>query len=159
MRISTASSKRKRQPVDGLVDLPDVNVWLALSVPDHPQYHRAREYWYEESGRELAFCRVTALGLLRLSTNPAVMGGQPLTVAQAWQVYDAFRHLPEVALAAEPEGCEQQLGAWATDGNFPPRLWTDAYLAAFARAGGFRLVSFDRDFARFGGLDLLRLEE
>ncbi len=29
--------------------------------------------------------------------------------------------------------------------------------AAFALAGGFRLVTFDRDFSRFSGLDLLHL--
>jgi len=38
------------------------------------------------------------------------------------------------------------------------RQWTDAYLAAFAKAGGLRLVSFDGDFVHFDGLDLLRLE-
>jgi predicted nucleic acid-binding protein len=32
----------------------------------------------------------------------------------------------------------------------PARLWTDAYLAALARASGLRLVTFDRDFERFG---------
>ena len=32
----------------------------------------------------------------------------------------------------------------------PPRLWTDAYLAATAQAGGLRLVTLDRDFERFG---------
>jgi len=31
----------------------------------------------------------------------------------------------------------------------PPRLCTDAYLAALASANGWRLVSFDRDFERF----------
>ena len=31
------------------------------------------------------------------------------------------------------------------------------YLAAFAAAGGLRLVTFDRDFGRFEGLHLLRL--
>jgi hypothetical protein len=47
---------------------------------------------------------------------------------------------------------------WALGANAAPRHWTDAYLAAFAKAGGLRLVSFDGDFTRFGGLDLLRLE-
>ncbi len=35
--------------------------------------------------------------------------------------------------------------------------WTDAYLAAFAAAGGYRLVSFDRDFQKCLGLSLLSL--
>jgi toxin-antitoxin system PIN domain toxin len=144
--------------VDGLTDLPDVNVWLALSVPDHSHHPRARQYWYEESGSELAFCRVTALAFLRLTTQPAVMGGEPLTVREAWEAYVALRKLPEVVLAVEPDGCEDLLAAWAREPEATPRLWTDAYLAAFARAGAYRLVSFDSDFGRFQGLDLLRLE-
>ena len=38
-------------------------------------------------------------------------------------------------------------------GELPPRLCTDAYLAALAIANGWRLVSFDRDFERFEGLE------
>jgi predicted nucleic acid-binding protein len=33
----------------------------------------------------------------------------------------------------------------------------DAYLAAFAIAGGHRLLAFDRDFRQFEGLDLVLL--
>lgn len=144
--------------MDGAIDLPDVNVWLALGVPDHPRHWRARRYWYEESGRELAFCRITALGFLRLTTNPVVMGDEPLTVADAWDAYQDFRRLPEVILAPEPEGCERFLGDWAMGASRSRHHWTDAYLAAFATAAGFRLVTFDRDFRRFPDLGLLRLE-
>ena len=141
-----------------LVDLPDVNVWLAASFADHPHHQRARHYWYEEAGDQLAFCRVTALGFLRLSTNAAAMGGQPLTVPQAWQAYRTFRQLPEVRLVDEPGSCEVWLERWALGNRPASRQWTDAYLAAVARAGEFRLVSFDGDFKHFDGLDLLRLE-
>jgi toxin-antitoxin system PIN domain toxin len=144
--------------VPGSIDLPDVNVWLAFSVADHAHHERARRYWYEESADQLAFCRVTSLGFLRLATNATAMGGQPLTVPQAWQAYRAFRQLPEVVLVGELEGCELWLEHWALGIRPLPRHWTDAYLAAFARAGGLRLVSFDGDFQEFDGLDLLRLE-
>lgn len=140
------------------IDLPDVNVWLAASVADHTHHERARRYWYEEAAGQLAFCRVTALGLLRLSTNAAAMGGQPLSIQEAWEAYGAFRRLPEVLLLEEPEGCEEWLEHWVRENRLTPRKWTDAYLAAFARAGGMRLVSFDGDFTQFNGLDLLRLE-
>lgn len=143
----------------GTIDLPDINVWLAFSVADHAHHQRARRYWYEEAGDQLAFCRVTVLGFLRLSTNATVMGGQPLTVPQAWQAYGAFRRLPEVLLADEPEGCETWLEEWAMGNRPTPRQWTDAYLAAFARAAGLRFVSFDGGFTRFDGLDLLHLKE
>lgn len=143
--------------MEGPVDLLDINVWLAVCLPDHHHHRRARAFWDDESGRELAFCRVTSLGFVRLATHRAVTGDPPLTVEEAWRTYNDFRNLPEVIFAAEPEGCEQQLEAWANGGDFPPRLWTDAYLAAFARTGGFRLVTFDRDFRRFRGLDFLHL--
>ena len=145
--------------MSGPIDLPDINVWLAFSMADHLHHPRARRYWYEEAGDRLAFCRLTALGFLRLSTNASAMGGQPLTVSQAWQAYRAFRRLPEVLLADEPEDCESWLERWALGNRSTPRQWTDAYLAAFAAAGGFRIVSFDGDFTRFDGLDLLHLEE
>ncbi len=37
-------------------------------------------------------------------------------------------------------------------GTFSPNVWNDAYLAAFAMAGGYELVSFDKGFAQFSGL-------
>ncbi len=86
------------------------------------------------------------------------MNGQPLTVRQAWQAYGGFLQLPEVMMAAEPEDCEAWMEQWALEDGSKPRHWTDAYLAAFAKAGGLRLVSFDGDFTRFDGLNLLRLE-
>lgn len=138
-------------------DLLDLNVWLALAVADHPAHAGARRYWYQEAGSRIAFCRLTVLGFLRLSTNPTVMGGNPFTVREAWEAYRAFRRLDEVVLAAEPVSCEAVLESWVL-GTIVPRLWTDAYLAAFARAGGFRLVSFDGDFSRFDGLDFARLQ-
>lgn len=140
------------------VDLPDVNVWVALSASEHPHHARALRYWREESGEGLAFCRVTMLGFLRLTTNATIMGGQPLTAEEAWAAYSAWRRRDDVFFASEPDDCDALLAAWVGREIITPRLWTDAYLAAFARAGGLRLVSFDRDFTRFDGLELLRLE-
>jgi len=42
-------------------------------------------------------------------------------------------------------------------GEIPARLCTEAHLAALAIANGWRLVSFDRDFERFEGLERLVL--
>lgn len=142
----------------GPIDLPDINVWLALAVADHAHHQRARSYWYEEAGDRLAFCRVTSLGFLRLVTNASVMGGKPLSVPQAWEAYGAFRRLPEVLMADEPGDCEAWLERWALGERPTHRHWTDAYLASFASASSLRLVTFDGDFTRFGGLNLLRLE-
>lgn len=140
------------------LDLPDINVWMAISFEQHPLHDRARRYWTVEAGERQVFCRVTALGFLRLCTNTFVMGGQPLAPAQAWDFYRSLRRLPEVSFADEPANCETIMQAWVTGSSFLPRLWTDAYLAAFAQASSLRLVSFDRDFSRFLRLDWHLLE-
>ena len=38
-----------------------------------------------------------------------------------------------------------------------PKVWTDAYLAAFAIAGKFRLVTLDGDFETYEKSDRLKL--
>jgi toxin-antitoxin system PIN domain toxin len=140
-------------------DLPDLNVWLALTVEGHPHFERARRYWREEGARAPAihFCRVTMLGFLRLLTQPKLMGAAALSPAQALDRYLALLALAEVELTQEPPGCEEALAEYVREPWFVPRLWTDAYLAAFARGAGLRLVTFDRDFARFQGVELLAL--
>ena len=135
------------------VDLPDINVWLALGLPDHPHHRRALTYWNNAMGERAAFCRITALGMVRLLTNPAAMGGEPLSTGDAWIAYRRFAALPEVDFAPEAEGLEDRLAELVAADAVTPRLWTDAYLAAFALSAGLRMVSFDRDFGRFAGLD------
>ncbi len=63
-----------------------------------------------------------------------------------------------VKFLAEPINLEQYLAALALVPKLPNRLWTDAYLAAFALAVNARLVSFDNDYQRFAGLDFLHLK-
>ncbi|MCX7962829.1 MAG: PIN domain-containing protein [Burkholderiales bacterium] len=140
-------------------DLPDLNVWLALSVEAHPHFERARRYWREEAVRAPAihFCRVTMLGFVRLLTQPKLMGDGALSPKEAFERYLALLALPEVELAPEPPGCEEVLAEYVREPWFAPRLWTDAYLAAFARSAGLRLVTFDRDFARFREIEVLTL--
>jgi len=137
-------------------DLPDVNVWLALAVQEHPHHATARHYWAKEAAARVQFCRVTMLGLVRLLTQPRLMGPAALDAAAAFDHYEQFATLPEVGLAVEPADTGAIMRRYAGAG-LPARLITDAYLAAFAAAGGLRLVTFDRDFERFDGLHLLRL--
>ena len=140
------------------IDLPDVNVWLALTCEDHQHHLRARHYWEHEGARRLAFCRVSMLGLLRLATNATVMGNHPFVPPEAWKIYRDFIALPEVLFLTEPTGIEIQFAAYSEATTFRPNRWTDAYLAAFANDTGCRVVSFDADFHRFPGLDFLHLQ-
>jgi toxin-antitoxin system PIN domain toxin len=140
------------------IDLPDVNVWLALACEDHQHHLRARRYWERDGAPRLAFCRVSMLGLLRLTTNATVMQNRPFTPVEAWKIYRDFIALPEVLFLVESIGIEAQFAAYSETAAFRPSRWTDAYLAALAHETGCRLVSFDSDFHRFPGLDFLHLE-
>jgi len=140
------------------VDMPDLDVWLALSSSEHPHRSAALAYWRDLAGEKLAFCCITSLGLLRLLTNSTVMDGQPLTAKEAWGAYQFWRSREFViALHEEPEH-ETALADWIERGVVSSRLWTDAYLASLAVAAGHRIVSFDDDFLRFEGLDFLHLK-
>ncbi len=97
------------------------------------------------------------LGLIRVLSMRHSVGGEPLTFEEAWLRYENWRSDPEVVLFAEPSGVEQPFAHFVGLGLVTSKNSTDAYLAAFAVAGGLRLVTFDRDFERFPGLDLLRL--
>ncbi len=140
-------------------DLPDLNVWLALSDPDHQHHERARRYWEADAAPQLAFCRITMLGLLRLLTHPKVMHGLPFSPTEAWLAYRSFLALPEVTFLAENSLLERQFIAWTDKATFPHQRWTDAWLAAQAFTTGSRLVSFDSDFLSFPGLTFLHLTD
>ena len=141
-----------------MADLLDASVWLPLTAAGHVHHRRARRYWAAESDDRIAFCRVTVLALLRHVTNRRIMGPDTQTSEQAWKVYQRWRSVPDVLYASEPDGVEDQLAQWSETMKLGSGEWTDAYLAAFAVAGGHRLVAFDGDFGRFPGLDFLHLK-
>lgn len=136
----------------------DANVWLALAAEAHVHHRRAEAYWKKEAAPVAAFCRVTQLAFLRHLTNKTIMGEHVLTPMSAWNKRAQFLALPEVRFVAEPPGLDEQLGKLCQMGRTSPNLWTDAYLASFAKCGGLRLVTFDQGFGRFTGLELLILE-
>ncbi len=127
---------------------PDINVWLALSTPDH-QHFRVAWDWYTALPDVcvLAFCRITQLGLLRLLTTQSVMGRGTLTQAEAWQAYDHWIEAAGAEFADEPEELEPAFRALSVTQQASPKEWADAYLAAFSDISGFPLITFDRALA------------
>jgi uncharacterized protein len=137
--------------------LVDANV-LLYAVNRRAAEHDVAREWLERalSGQEaVAFAWTVVLAFLRLSTHPAVFPhplrpAQSAAVAERWlesapavTIEPTRRHLPLLA------GLLAQAG---TAGN----LVGDAHLAALALEHGAAVVSFDRDFARFDGLRLVR---
>jgi toxin-antitoxin system PIN domain toxin len=139
-------------------DLPDVNVWLALTHTGHPFHEAAARYWQTacDEGTALWFCRSTMMSLVRLLVQSAVMGEQVMSLPQALALYQQWQEVPHVGLLSDPVDLDARLQTMVGSMSvpLPARLWPDVCLAATAEAAGLRMVTFDRDFERF---DLSRL--
>jgi toxin-antitoxin system PIN domain toxin len=142
--------------------LVDSKVWLALTLSGHDQHESALNWLQGQApDHEAVFCRATQQSVLRLLTTKAVLspfGLPPLANAEAWQVMESFLADPRIGFAAEPAGLDSLWRSLAARQTASPKLWMDAYLAAFAIQGGYELVTLDRAFQAFDGLDLTLLE-
>ncbi|MCC6153582.1 MAG: PIN domain-containing protein [Candidatus Hydrogenedentes bacterium] len=140
-----------------MADLLDANVWIPLSAPSHVHRSRARKYWEGEAEGDLLFCRITSLALLRYLTSQRIHGSDALTGKEAWKILSGWLTKPAVSFIDEPLGIDEWLGRWSDDRAIRGAAWTDAYLAAFAAAGGYRLVTFDSDFRNYPEVQTLYL--
>jgi toxin-antitoxin system PIN domain toxin len=141
--------------------LADSNVWLALALSKHVHHTAARAWLGRQAPPEtVMFCRSTQQSFLRLLTTSAVFtpyGIPPLTNKTAWAVYERFRADERMSWVEEPRGLETLWKKLAGGSRSSPKLWMDAYLAAFAMAGEYQLVTTDTAFKQFKGLDLVVL--
>ncbi len=136
------------------MSFPDMNVWLALATPEHVHAAAARRWWDEESGA-IAFSRFTQMSFLRLMTTAAVMDGKPLSMAEAWRVYDRFYDDDRVIFVSEPPEVEKRFREKAAGRSVSPKVWADAWLLAFALAAEGVLVTFDKALGGRGANCLL----
>ena len=127
--------------------LLDIGVWLAAIWSGHIHHPPVVE-WFDERTDDLQLCRVTQMGLLRLLSNPAVMGTDAVTRARAWRIIDQLRADDRVRWAGEPIQLEQTWRAISARDDNSHKLWTDDYLAAFAQTAGMTLVTLDKSFER-----------
>lgn len=137
--------------------LADVNVVFPLLVSRHQHRDTALEWFDSTDAGDVVLCRLTRLGALRLLCTAQVMGPdvvQPKDAVEAMEVLEADER---VVLLHEPDGLDASLKTLVAGCATTPNLWTDAYLAAFTNVAGLKLVSFDRGFSKFVGLDFLQL--
>jgi uncharacterized protein len=139
-----------------LMNLLDTNVWLALTLSGHTHHAAAKSWLDAESNPDsILFCRSTQQSLLRLMTTDGILssyGIKPLSNAQAWAIYEAFIADERILFQAEPSKLEPLWKKLASRKNSSPKLWMDAYLAAFAMATDAQLVTTDKAFSQFVGL-------
>ena len=133
------------------MDLVDANV-LIYALDRNAGAHDEARRWLEQSlsgPSTVGFAWVVLLATIRLTTNPSVFE-RPLTIGSAVDVARTWLEQP-AAVTIEPttrhldllQGLLNETGA---AGN----LVNDAHLASLALERGARIVSYDRDFERFG---------
>jgi uncharacterized protein len=124
------------------VILVDVGVWLAATWGRHI-HHRVARQWFDGQSDDLLLCRVTQMSLLRLISNPAIMGEDAVSRSEAWRIMDQIWSDNRVLWADEPDHLEAVFRAISARNEKGHKLWTDDYLAAFAQASGASLATLD----------------
>ena len=138
--------------------LPDVNVWFALSRPEHQHHASAHEWLLSiDTPHSVAFTRATQQGYRRLLTTAAIMriySSAPLTNSEAWRLWENWFKDERIHWTDEPSDVTpvwQRFGAIRTAS---PKRWMDSYLASLALGSGYQLVTLDGAFLNFKGLDV-----
>lgn len=135
----------------------DVNIVVAAFREDHP-HHTPVRAWFDHvmaSQEDFGVPLTVWASFLELVTHRRVFT-EPATVAEAFDFIDSVRSQPG-HLNCEPGPRHLRLvqeQAEAGDGS--GALIPDVVLAAIALEHGAKLVSLDRDFARFPALSVVR---
>ena len=133
--------------------LVDSSVWLAAVFPQHPHHARAQEELSIATPLAPAvFCRATQQSFLRLITTPQILRAyavEAMTNRSALKTFELLRAHPSIAMHDEPPGAVALWHRLAAGDAASPKVWMDAYLAAFSISGGLSFVTLDRDFKRY----------
>lgn len=124
------------------LELPDVNVLVALLHPSHAR-HRQAQRWFAAASR-FATTPITESGVVRLALNPAVAGSK-VSASAAFASLRSLREdrraefLPDDSSLAEP--------AIGLHGLVGFRQVTDLHLVNLAARHEARFVTFDARIA------------
>lgn len=140
--------------------LVDANVWLPILHAGHIHHAVAHQWWSRQTDGSCCWCRPVQQTILRLLTNRTILGDATLSPEEAWLVWEKLSRDERVAfLPLEPVDID---AAWQRNiaGRVAtPKLWMDAYLAAWAESARLSLVTFDSGFRHFSLESLLLLPE
>jgi uncharacterized protein len=137
----------------------DANVLLPLLTEGHAHQAPASDWWQACADGDVGLSLPVRMALLRLLTNTRVMGTSTLRPAQAWSAVQALIDDPRVVVIEQIPAAHGKLWYDCIARREPtPDLWTDAWLAALARAHDCEMVTFDRGFRSFSKLKLRLIE-
>jgi len=106
-------------------------VWLAAVWGRHV-HHPVAADWFGGETDDIAFCRVTQMGLLRLLSNPAITGDDAIDRSQAWRTYDQLWADERVLWADEPAELDAVWRAISARNDKSHKLWTSRVQGAHA---------------------------
>lgn len=134
--------------------LPDVNVLIYAFRSDSP-HHSVCKPWLDgviAGDGQFGVSRLALSALARITTNPRAFQ-QPSTLAEAFGFCEDLLNQPhcEIVLPGERHWAIFRRLCVETDTR-GPRV-TDAWFAALAIEHGCTWITYDRDHARFPGLD------
>lgn len=134
--------------------LPDVNVLIYAFRKDSPRHAEARS-WLEalvQADAHFGVSPVALSAVVRIVTNPRVFAN-PSPIAEAFRYCDALVGQPNCEIVSPGERHWEIFRQLCLDtATRGPRV-THAWLAALAIEHGCTWATYDRDFARFPGLD------
>jgi len=133
-----------------VLGLPDVNVLVALILPEH-EHHTLALGWFESEATPdgWATCAVTELGAIRVCVQLSGGAWSPETIADRLLLMSTSSQEYAWWPDAIPPAVMPEVRAAAT-----AKQITDRYLLGLARRHGARLVTFDRALAAAGGDDV-----
>ena len=136
-----------------MAGLLDVNVLVALLVPEH-QHHTSAMTWFttEAVAQGWATCAVTELGVIRVCAQLPGGPWSPETTADRLLLLTAARGEYEFWPDAVPPSTMAEVRSATT-----AKQITDRYLLGLVRRHGGRVITFDRALATTGGDDVVCL--
>lgn len=134
--------------------LVDVNVLLALLVQHHDHHDLALHWFRALDAGTAGICRVVQLSTIRLLGNRTIMGEFALSAGAAWTTLQDLCEDERIEFVHEPGEFETAFSRLLRYPCPTPKLIADVYLAAFAIASGRSVVTLDRGFRQFAGLEV-----
>ena len=138
----------------------DSNLWIAIAFDGHGSHALAMEVLSEASHEHpVYFCRSIEQSVLRLLSTASLAqlyGSSIINNHEAIRLLEIWKLEPHIAFLDEPSETRSLWLQLSDRNTASPKLWMDAYLAAFAISGNLRFVTNDKAFRQFeaAGLDL-----
>ncbi|MBT9330272.1 TA system VapC family ribonuclease toxin [Paracidobacterium acidisoli] len=132
--------------------LLDVNVMVALHLPEHEAHSRVFEWFLRTGRKSFCTCALTQAGFLRMMMNP-VLTGEKITLNEAQELLDSLVQQSGHGFL-QMECSFREAAAPFEDRIFGHRQITDAYLLGLAMRHKAKLATLDKAIVHLAGQQL-----